>query len=371
MKVLVISTSRGDYGHLLPLVDEFAKDSRFEIQFLVLSSEVRTSSLDFTFSGVPRVTTVVQSVFLPESDEEWDHYLASLIYQVNKSLSAKKFDAVLLLGDRIELLGVVALLLSKRLPIIHLHGGEITSGVVDDMVRNAISKVASLHFVAYEQAGTRLIAMGEHPNRVIIAGALAVDNFHLLTLLDKLELEALLGIDLAREFILATYHPVTGIDPLEVEHERKIFFQELAESELQILITPPNQDPGNEKVWENIEKLASKHPSRVHVLPNLGIQTYYSLMRCNGLVVGNSSSGVIDAPIAGVKSIDFGARQKSRWRPPTVISVPARPGALLEVLNGPEVFLRPESATGYGSPGVSRRIVNSIFDKRHLLATEK
>lgn len=367
--MLVISTSRGDLGHLLPLVETLGDDPRFLVNFLVLGSELGELIPTEKVNSLRYSSHVADQMVLPRKDQDWSNYLSHVIAEVCARASALNFDCAILLGDRIELLAVASALLSQKIPMVHLHGGELSQGAIDDLVRNAISKVAALHFPAYEEAGDRIVAMQEPTERISIEGALAVDNLTRIKITPRRAIEQSLGITFADKFALVTFHPVTASSSGAAE--MNIFFEELAAADMQLLITPPNQDPGSDKVIERIQLLEKSNPGRVMLLPSLGVDLYISLMYSAGLVVGNSSSGILDAPIAGVTSIDFGTRQALRWRPATVISVPAIHGALRSVLKNPLLFVRPEPTKSFGRPGVSKRIAEGLIAKRHLLTMQK
>lgn len=194
LKVLVVSTSRGDFGHLVPLVQEFASDEKFSVEFLVLASELADIGELDDLPQVRQVTTFAKGLRLPEIDQDWSPYLVDLLKWLNKVIWSKEFDCAVLLGDRIELLLVAGSLLSRNIPLVHIHGGEETSGAIDNLVRNAVSKIASIHFPAYPEAASRLVDMLEEPERILVSGSLAVDNFHRLELLSLPQIEKRLGL---------------------------------------------------------------------------------------------------------------------------------------------------------------------------------
>ena len=369
LKVLVVSTSRGDFGHLVPLVQEFASDERFSVEFLVLASELADISELDDLPQVRQVTTFAKGLRLPKIDQDWSPYLVDLLKRLNKVIWSKEFDCAVLLGDRIELLLVAGSLLSRNIPLVHIHGGEETSGAIDNLVRNAVSKIASIHFPAYPEAASRLVDMLEEPERILVSGSLAVDNFHRLELLSLPQIEKRLGFEVEKNSVLVTFHPVTAGDANE--KEVSLFFDDLERIDAQILVTPPNQDPGRELITDRIDKLSSTRPTRVRKLPSLGTQLYYSLMQNVRIVVGNSSSGIFDAPISGVPAIDYGTRQGSRWRPTSVMHVPAKSGSLQSAIRNFDHQRPAMIAHCYGEPGVSRRMAQALLNSKTLFAEPK
>lgn len=369
LRVLVLSTSRGDFGHLVPLVEELTRHPRIFVDFLALGSGIASSTVfDQDKSPIAQVLKV-EEIEMPNSIEDWLSYVPELISRLGSYVRERRFDCAVLLGDRIELMALSGVLLSVKIPIVHIHGGEVTSGAIDNLVRDSITKAASLHFPAYEMAGERIISMLEPAERVHVLGALAVDSFAKNQLLGREELEAKLNLVIEQHSAVVTFHPVTAGTNGSTEAE--LFFDDLENVDMQLFVTPPNQDPGREAVVQRIEALSSRKGNKVHLMDSLGSTIYYSLINHSGLVIGNSSSGVIDAPIAGVRSIDFGTRQGSRWRPDSVHHVKAERGALLAALSSVSGWGRLNPSGQFGTPGVATRMVETLLQNKNLLERQK
>lgn len=371
LRVLVVSTSRGDLGHLTPLVLALHGDQRTVVELISLrgGDAVTIEAESLMGAGVKIVSSGTSS---PKALADWPDYLVDIQVELGKLLRSHSYDVTVLLGDRIELLTVAGLLVAFGVPIIHLHGGETTLGARDNDVRHAITKLSSLHFVSNQEHAELLAKLGEESRRIEISGALAVDNC-VSGSADFSHEKTVLGSRLLENSALVTFHPVTNLAD-GGRKETLDFFSQLEMSPMRLIFTPPNQDPGRELILDEISRLVTKRPDTVEMLDSLGSCAYYDLIRRVSVVVGNSSSGVIDAPIIGAPSVDFGSRQAGRARPSTVLHVPFGSGILAESMriagDRSRLGLDP-NYDFFGHPGVSKRIVESLIAKANLLGTPK
>jgi GDP/UDP-N,N'-diacetylbacillosamine 2-epimerase (hydrolysing) len=206
-----------------------------------------------------------------------------------------------------------------RVPIVHLHGGELTLGAVDDVIRHAITKMSYLHFTSTEAYRRRVIQLGEDPSRVWTVGAMGVDNALNLPRLTRAQLEADLGEVFGARTAVVTYHPVTLERATAETNMRDLLSALDGLDDLSVVFTLPNADPGNVAIFEATEAYVLAHPERASRFASLGAQRYLSLAEEADVVVGNSSSGVIEAPSLGTPSVDIGDRQHGRVRAPSVL----------------------------------------------------
>lgn len=230
-------------------------------------------------------------------------------------------DMVLILGDRYEMLAVATAATVMRIPLAHIAGGEVSEGAFDDNIRHALTKLSSLHFTATDDYRRRVIQMGEQPSHVIYAGALGVEN--LMDLPDEVpldELEAFTGVPLTQDTLLVTFHPAT-LDTADTPANRCRALLDALDRFPQspVLITYPNNDPGGAEIIALIDEYAKKHPGRCSVVPSLGRRRYLSALKHIGAVVGNSSSGIVEVPSAGIPTVDIGIRQRGRTASDSVI----------------------------------------------------
>lgn len=221
-------------------------------------------------------------------------------------------DILVVLGDRFEALAVVQTALIMRIPVAHLHGGEITEGAYDDAIRHAITKMANLHFVAAEPYRQRVIQMGEAPSTVFNVGAIGLDHVLRSPRMKLYELSASLGFELRKPYLLVTYHPVTLLEENPVESFKALLAALERFLDYQIILTYPNADNGGRAIIPLLEEFAQSRPHHVIGIPSLGFKRYLSALSYAAAVVGNSSSGIIEAPAFGIPTVNIGVRQLGR-----------------------------------------------------------
>lgn len=236
------------------------------------------------------------------------------------ALDRLKPDILVVLGDRFEILAASQAALVANIPIAHISGGEITEGAIDDSIRHAISKIAHFHFVAAETYRKRVIQMGEHPDRVINCGDPGLDNFERLKLLSRQEFEDTLDFKISQPMFLVTYHPAT-LGRLSPEKGMQALLDALDRfPQSRIILTKPNADAGGRILSAMVDDYASANPGRVFVSTSLGQIRYLSAMRHCDVVIGNSSSGIVEAPAIKKPTVNIGDRQKGRLMAESIIN---------------------------------------------------
>jgi len=278
------------------------------------------------------------------------------------AFSTQKITSLLVLGDRYETLAATQTAMFLDIPIMHIHGGEVTEGAFDDAIRHSITKMANVHFPATTEFANRIQQLGENPKSVFVVGSLGVDNIFTTLRVSKLELENQLNLDLDKALALVTYHPVTkAIDKYENDIQPLINAIK-RNPEVNYIITYPNADGGGKGIIDNWQTIADL--PNVRIVPSLGFKRYLSVMEFVSCVIGNSSSGIIEAPSFRVPTINIGSRQKGRPRAESVVDVQmdedeiseAISKSLLDVLNG-----RAQSIVNpYGNGGAAKAIVGII-----------
>jgi len=273
-------------------------------------------------------------------------------------------DIVVLLGDRYEILGAAQAAMLARIPIAHIHGGEITEGAMDDAIRHALTKLAHLHFVAAEDYRTRVVQLGAIPERVITAGSPGLDYIDRMNLMDRADLETELDLPSGQAFFMVTFHPETLDEstPGDVVKAMLAAFDQFPND--RIILTGVNADPGHGVIAHLLNEYAADHKDRVSLHHSLGQRRYLSAMKYSSAVIGNSSSGIIEAPAFEVPTVNIGGRQKGRLRAPSIIDCRGQVeeiSAAIRRAQDPEFRRRlKHMKTPYGSGGASRII------KRHL-----
>ncbi len=269
----------------------------------------------------------------------------------------------MVLGDRFEILSAASAALIARIPLAHLHGGETTEGAFDEAIRHAITKMAHLHFVAADDYARRVVQLGEDPARVFVVGGLGLDNVRKLQLLGRAELESALDFKLARRNLLITYHPVT-LDGAESSQHMAALLDALDTlRDTHLIFTMPNADSDGRALAEMVQDYVSKRP-HARVYKSLGQLRYLSSMQHVDGVVGNSSSGLIEAPALGKVTVNIGDRQRGRLKAASVIdSEPTREAivAALGRMFSPEVQSEARTVRNpYGDGGAAARIVEVL-----------
>ena len=312
-KVLFITSSRADYGLLREVILETQKLNE-ETYLLVtgshLSYEFGNTIKEIKKDNIKKIFTrnILDKKF---SDEKISEYISKAIKITSEVLDKKKPDVIVILGDRYELLGSAIAAMISRTPIAHIHGGELTSGAYDDSIRHSITKLSHLHFPVHDEYKKRLIQLGENPKTIFNFGALGAYAISKMKFFKKLEIENILNIKLNKKIILATFHPVT----LE-KNTTKYYIMNLIKfldklDDYIIIFTSPNFDNETNTLKKEIINFVKKK-NNVYFYKSLGNKLYISLMKNSFLVIGNSSSGVLETPTFGIRTINIGNRQEGR-----------------------------------------------------------
>jgi UDP-hydrolysing UDP-N-acetyl-D-glucosamine 2-epimerase len=272
-------------------------------------------------------------------------------------------DLIVVLGDRFEILSAAVAATLLNIPIAHIHGGEITAGAFDDAIRHAITKMACLHFVAAEPYRRRVIQMGENPEFVFNVGAPGLDQVSAAAALDQPALFRALGISGPGRFLLATLHPATARPEADAATVAALLGALALIEDRTIIFTGVNADPGHGMIDDAIRAFVAARSDRAHLFASLGSERYWAALRLADAVVGNSSSGILEAPAAGTPSVNIGDRQLGRLRAPSIIDCPADQAeilaALRRILDGrfhPDTSIEPP----YGQGGASEKIAGIV-----------
>lgn len=324
-KICVVTGTRAEYGILSELMGRMRDSSDIELQIVAtnmhLMPEYGMTVNEIIEDGF-EVDWRVPMPLEGDSAKSTVKGMAAGLDGFAEAFDALKPDMVMILGDRYEMLMVASAALIFRIPVIHLHGGEITEGAYDDSIRHAITKLSTWHFTATERYRKRVIQMGEDPERVFCSGSPATDGITRFATMSLPELEESIGFELGEDFLLCTFHPVTT-QPGEEERQTAALLNALDQRDEKVLFTMPNSDTGGRRVAEMIAGWTSAHPGRAIAVTSLGRKRYYSALAHCGAVIGNSSSGLIEAPSFGVPTLNIGDRQKGRDRGNTVIDCTA------------------------------------------------
>jgi UDP-hydrolysing UDP-N-acetyl-D-glucosamine 2-epimerase len=378
-KICVFTGTRAEYGHLFWLMKEIDTDPRLTLQLLVSGSHL-AHAFGETWHQINddgfRIDEKVDMQLGDDSPVGVARAMARGLAGCAEALDRLKPDILVVLGDRYEALAAAEAAMILRVPIAHIHGGEATEGAIDDVIRHAITKLAHVHFAAAEIYRERILQLGEPPERVFTVGAPGLDHIDKVKILSRTELEGDLGFRFGERNLLITYHPVTVHRASSTAAVRRLLDALDRRPEMHMVITRSNADVGGRAINAMIGDYERAHPSRVIALSSLGQQRYLSVMAHADAVVGNSSSGIIEAPAMGKPAVNIGPRQQGRARAPSVIDCADDTEAILAAV---ECALSPhmrakaaQRESPYGSGGASKRIKDVLatieFDR--LLAKE-
>lgn len=341
-RLCFITSTRADWGLLSPVARAMRDSGVVELQIIATNMHL-VEKYGMTVDEIERDGFAVSRRVPCHTDGDDDlsraHVMARCLDGTATALSELKPDAVVILGDRYEMLGAASAAAMLHIPIIHIAGGEISEGALDDCFRHAITKLSTLHLTATEDYRRRVIQLGEHPDSVTDTGAIGVWNALNVKKLSRKELEAFLGLDLTKPTAVVTFHPATNDTASPAEQADAMLAALERFTELQLVITAPNNDAGGEAVMKSLTDFAAAHADRVRFVKSLGMVRYQSLLPLAVAVIGNSSSGIVEAPSAGVPTVDIGIRQRGRTAAPSVIHCHAEENAIAGAI---EKALSPE-----------------------------
>src|ERR1700691_395748 len=330
--IAVITRSRADYSHLYWPLRELRAHPDVDLKLIVmgshLSPEFGLSAEEIAKDGIA-IAASVETLLSSDTDIGMAKSIGIGVLSLTDLLGRMRPDILLLIADRYELLAPASVALALRIPIAHIEGGEISEGAIDDAVRNALTKMSHVHFTSTEKARARVISMGEEPWRVHRAGAPSLDHLRRSKLLDRNELEIELKLDLSKPSTIVAYHPVTMAR--DTTYETSALFAALGERSEQILFCYPNADAGSRALIEKTRRfLEARANGRIFV--NLGAVVYWSLLANVDLMVGNSSSGIIETASLALPTVNVGVRQYGRERARNVLDARADKQSIIEMI---------------------------------------
>jgi len=374
-RVAVVTTSRADYSHLYWPLRLLAEDARVELRLIVmgahLSPEFGATIHEIEKDGFA-IAARIECLLSSDSDVGMAKTIGLATLSLSDVLGEMRPDILLLIADRYEMLAPAAVALALRIPIAHIEGGEISEGAIDDAVRNALTKMAHLHFTSTFAARDRIISMGEEPWRATRAGAPSLDHLRKSNLLSREEVAAKLNVQLEGSAMVIAYHPVTlAMDTLEEADE---LFAALGSVNSQLIFCYPNADAGSRALIERTTAFLAKRGNG-KLFVNLDAVTYWSLLRQAQVFLGNSSSGIMETASFAVPTVNIGERQRGRERAANVIDAPANREAVLSAIALARSSKFRESLRGmtnpYGDGTASEKIVDVLTSAplgRELLA---
>ena len=322
-EIAVVTTARSDFGLYEPLLLRMREDAAIELRLMVSGAhfaeefgmtvrEIETGGFTFERGLEMRLDS--------GSPESIAKSVGVGVLSFSQAFSVRRPDLLVVLGDRIEMLAAAVASLPFNIPIAHLYGGKISEGAIDELVRHALTKMSHLHFVTTERSAQRVRQMGEESWRIHNFGSPGLDRIHLHPRASPAEACRQVGLDSRRPFLLVTFHPVT-LEAADRENQVTSLLAALERYDGQILMTYPNADAGYTDIVQAFEEFARARPSAVKLIRNAGARLYFDLMACASAMVGNSSSGIAEAPSCELPAVNVGTRQAGFAQAANVISV--------------------------------------------------
>ncbi|QDT27796.1 UDP-N-acetylglucosamine 2-epimerase [Gimesia panareensis] len=321
-RVCVVTGSRAEYGLLSPLLAALRADDAFQLQLLVTGSHL-SPEFGLTYREIEAdgytIDEKVEVVLSSDTPVGICKSMGLGLISFSEAFSRLNPDLIVVLGDRYEIFSAVSAAHISRIPVAHLHGGEVTEGAFDDALRHSITKMSHLHFTSTEAYRKRVIQLGEAPERVFNVGAIGLDNLQRLSLLSREKLEQDLGFKFNKHNLLCTFHPVTLEHNSSLEQVQSLLNVLEQQPDTNVIFTKTNADTDGRIINQLIDEFVAKQPDRFHAYVSLGQLRYLSMMQFVDAVVGNSSSGIIEAPGFRIGTINIGNRQTGRIKSELVI----------------------------------------------------
>ncbi len=365
-KICIVTGTRAEYGLLYWLMKEIEADSELELQIVATGMHL-SPEFGLTYKEIEKEFKIDKKIeMLLSSDTAIGISKSMGLAQISfaEAYNEIKPDIVVVLGDRYEIFSAVSAAMISRIPIVHLHGGETTEGAFDEAIRHSITKMSHLHFTATEEYKNRVIQLGEHPNRVFNVGGMGIENIKRLKLLSKDEFEKSINFKLNKKTILVTFHPVT----LETSTAKEQF-QELLDAideleDTNIIFTKANSDTDGRIINLMIDEYVAKNYKKSIAFTSLGQLRYLSALQFVDAMVGNSSSGLVEAPSFKIGTINIGDRQKGRIKAESVIDCQPNKNSILEAFK--KLYSKDfknilnKTINPYGDGCASKRIIQEL-----------
>lgn len=364
--ITVLTATRAEYGLLSPIIHALIECGDFLVKVVVtgahLSPEFGLTYKEIIDDGV-EIDKEVEILLSSDTPSAITKSMGLAMMGFADYFADNRPDALLVLGDRYEVLAVCCAAMNARIPIIHLYGGETTEGAIDEAIRHSITKMSYLHLTSTEAYRKRVIQLGEAPERVVTVGAIGIENIFGKKLMEKSELEASLGIQLDCPYSVVTFHPVTLEDRSAEQQCAELLAAVEAHSEMKYIFTKANADSDGRIINRMISDYAAGHRN-VFLFESLGMVRYLSSLKYAYMVIGNSSSGLVEVPSFGIPTINIGMRQKGRIRADSVIDCePLRENICKAIEKaGSESFrnICKQTKNPYGDGNTSKKVIAAI-----------
>lgn len=364
-KICVVSGTRAEYGLLSGLMKMIQTDPLLELQVIATNMHL-SPEFGLTYREIENDGFVInKKVEMLLSADTATSVVKSLglgMIGFADAYDDLKPDLVVVLGDRYEMLGAVSSALFFQIPVAHISGGDVTEGAYDDAIRHSITKMSHLHFTSTEAYRKRVIQLGEQPSKVFNVGSTGLDNIRQMELLSREALEESIGFALGEKSMLITYHPVT-LENQTAARQMEALLRAVDDTDYRIIFTKPNSDSDGRVIVSMIDDYVKNHPERSVAFTSLGYVRYLSALQYVDVVVGNSSSGIIEVPSFGIPTVNIGDRQKGRLRADSVIDCAPEEAAIRVALKEAAAPAFREKARRTVNPYEQPDTVQRIFEQ--------
>ena len=362
-KVAVFTGTRAEYGLLYWLLHDIKADAELQLQLIVSGSHL-SPEFGNTYQQISKdgfeITEKIEILLSSDSSVGTVKSMGLALIGLADCLARLQPDILVLLGDRFEALAAAQAAMLMKIPVLHIHGGEITEGATDDAIRHAITKLSYLHATSTEAYRQRVIQLGEAPQRVHNVGALGLDHLIRSKLLSLPQLAKALNFKLQQPYFVVTYHPVTlANEPPQASFDALLSALDQFK-QYQIILTYPNADEGGRQIIDRLQQYAAEQPTRVLALPSLGQLRYLSAVKHAAAVIGNSSSGIIEVPAFQVPTINIGSRQQGRLAAGSVLHCKADTAAIAQRIATAVQGAVWQGDNPYGQGNSSEKIIQLI-----------
>lgn len=321
-RICVVTGTRAEYGLLKPVIEKIDKDEELELYLIVTGAHL-SPEFGLTYQEIEKdgyiINKKIEMLLSADTPGSIMKSMGVELIGFADVFTEERLDMLLVLGDRYEILAAAIAAMTARIPIAHIGGGETTEGAIDEAIRHSITKMSYLHFASTEMYHNRIVQLGEAPERVFNVGALGVENIKNVRLLNKEELEKNIDFKIEENTAIVTYHPVTLENQSSAEQFKNLLAVLRNRRELRIIFTKANSDADGRIINRMIDEFASENKERCAAYTSLGQIRYLSALKYCSMVIGNSSSGIIEAPVFHIPTINIGDRQKGRLAPDSVI----------------------------------------------------
>lgn len=367
-KVCVITATRAEYGLLKPLIKKISEGNDYELQILATGAHL-SPEFGLTYKHIEddgfTINSKVEMLLSADTDPGIVKSMGLGMIGYADAFTQLKPDAIVILGDRYEMLAVAAAASIFKIPIVHLHGGEITEGAYDDAIRHAITKLSYLHFTSTEEYKNRVIQMGEEPGRVFNVGAIGLDNIVNQQTLSRQEVESELGITFKKYNYQVTFHPETLAEKNSKEQFEELLIAISQQQDSLFIFTKANADSDGRIINQMIDEYVKNNADHAVVFTSLGSFKFLSLLKCCDAIVGNSSSGIIEAPSLSTQTINIGERQRGRIQASSVVNCTVSSSAIANAFEQVKQDRKKENTVinPYGNGNTADKIYSLLKEK--------